>query len=86
MSDEQEQHDANVTTPPPRQRARRHNLVVPWLPNQVHAPTKAKRYHTSFVEFMEYKKGGYPLPDVFMFRRVPVLGGPKNDKLSAHSL
>ena len=45
-----------------------HHLVVPQLPNQVHAPTQAKRYYTTiFFEFLEWKQGGDPLPDDHVF-------------------
>ena len=50
-----------------RARARRRNLVVPQLPNQVHAPTQAKRYYAIFFEFMEWKQGGAALPDDYIF-------------------
>ena len=68
MTDEQEQHNANVATQPHLARqGQQSNLVVPRLPNQVHAKTQAKRYSTIFVDFMEWKKGGDPLPDDYMF-------------------
>ena len=43
MSDEQEQHDVNVATPLCLTRqGQLCNLVVPRLPNQVHAPHKQR--------------------------------------------
>ena len=58
-------------TPPAQgrqQRTPRRQLVVPTLPNQVHAPTQARRYYTIFFKFMEWKLGnGNRLADDHLF-------------------
>ena len=51
MADEQEEPVAanDATLPHQRGAQQQHNLVVPWLPNQVHAQTQAKRYYAFFL-------------------------------------